>query len=195
MNKNILINIILAIICLYLIINNIQTIKNNELSSYNKIIKILNSSILLLIIFYILNLYKNGIAGITLLNLVVNSKENQLVDIINNFANIISLGFIGVYSFILFIHCISKNFSVFTNFIKSGESYNALKIVPTLYKESSQPCIINMNLLEESEENSENISENIDKDISEENSENISENFENIEHLTNMNNKAHCAPE
>ena len=172
MNKNLFINIILAIICLYLLISNIKNIQNNDLSLYNKIIKIFNSSISLLILFYILYLYKNGIAGITLLNLVVNSTDNQLVNIINNFANIFSLGFIGVYSFILFIYCISKNFSEFTNFIKSGESYNALKIVPTLYKESSQPCIINMDLVEENEENNESF-----------------ENFENIEHLTNMNDK------
>ena len=173
MNKNIFINIVLAIICIYFFITNIDSIQSKDLSFFNKIVKILNSSFILIILFYILYLYRNGIAGLKLLNLVKNSKENQVVVIINNFIHIFSLGFITFYSFILIVYCISQNFSKFTNFIKTGESYNALKIVPTLYKETNAPCLMDNFPLDEEVKNE------IGNKI---------ESFENIEHMTSEKN-------
>ena len=97
MNKNLFINIILAIICIYFFISNIDSLQSKDLSIFNKIVKILNSSFILIFLFYVLYLYRNGVAGLKLLNLMNNSKENQLVVIINNFIHIFSLGFITFY--------------------------------------------------------------------------------------------------
>ena len=67
---------------------------------------------------------------------------------------------------------ISKFFK-FTNFIKTGESYNALKIVPTLYKETNAPCLMDNFLLDEE------VKDEIGNKI---------ESFENIEHMTSEKN-------
>ena len=42
MNKNLFINIILAIICIYFFISNIDSLQSKDLSIFNKIVKILN---------------------------------------------------------------------------------------------------------------------------------------------------------
>ena len=64
MNKNLFINIILAIICIYFFISNIDSLLSKDLSIFNKIVKILNSSFILIFLFYVLYLYRNGVAGL-----------------------------------------------------------------------------------------------------------------------------------
>jgi hypothetical protein len=144
MDINTLINIFIFIICIIIFYNNVKDYIKSDISLYNKIVKSISSSIFLIILFFILYLYRKGILGLKLLELL-ESSNNEFIIMLVKTTNFITIFLIIIISIILFTYSLSKNFIKFVNFIQNGKSHNLLKIVPKFYNETYYPCGYNFN--------------------------------------------------
>jgi hypothetical protein len=110
MDINTLINIFIFIISIIIFYNNIKDYIKSDISLYNKIVKSISSSIFLIILFFILYLYRKKILGLELLKLL-ESSNNEFITILLKTTNFITIFLIIIISIRnlsqLLAHCIN----------------------------------------------------------------------------------------